>query len=230
MKRVAIVAVGLALVVGIVLGGISKSLGASAHTTCTSGAANAIWTEGNGHCYMRFDTFEHFYEARRDCENRGGYLATLTSAEEDAFVWANVGSDAQPWFGFSDAFIEGQWQWITGEVAVVDQDTVYTNWGPDEPNDGDGSGEDGATYSAILVDGTWNDLALWSVHPYICEVETTPSYAVGGFAEYPALAGAPGTGTSGMGGTTYAVLAGAAAGVLAFAVLATLSVKRWRVR
>ena len=56
----------------------------------------------------------------------------------------------------------------------------------------------------------------------------TATYAVGGFAELPALAGP--AGTSGMGGTTYAVLAGAAAGVLAFAVLATLSVKRWRVR
>jgi hypothetical protein len=33
-----------------------------------------------------------------------------------------------------------------------------------------------------------------------------------------------------MGGATYAVLAGAAAGVLAFAVLATLSVRRWRGR
>jgi imidazolonepropionase-like amidohydrolase len=47
---------------------------------------------------------------------------------------------------------------------------------------------------------------------------------VGGFAELPALAGPPGG--SGVSGTTYAVLAGAAAGVLAFAVLATLSVKR----
>jgi hypothetical protein len=52
------------------------------------------------------------------------------------------------------------------------------------------------------------------------------SFAVGGIAELPALAGAPGTGASGMGGATYAVLAGAAAGVLAFAVLAALSVKR----
>jgi len=53
---------------------------------------------------------------------------------------------------------------------------------------------------------------------------TSPSYAVGGIAELPALAGP--AGTSGMGGATYAVLAGAAAGVLAFAVLATLSLKR----
>jgi hypothetical protein len=33
-----------------------------------------------------------------------------------------------------------------------------------------------------------------------------------------------------MGGATHAVLAGAAAGVLAFAVLATLMIRRWRVR
>jgi hypothetical protein len=49
---------------------------------------------------------------------------------------------------------------------------------------------------------------------------------VGGIAELPALAGP--AGTSGSGSATYAVLAGAAAGVLAFAVLATLSVRRWR--
>jgi hypothetical protein len=53
---------------------------------------------------------------------------------------------------------------------------------------------------------------------------TSPSYAVGGIAELPPLASVPGG--SGMGGTTYAVLAGAAAGVLAFAVLAGLSVKK----
>jgi len=55
---------------------------------------------------------------------------------------------------------------------------------------------------------------------------TGPS-VVGGFAEFPAVAGTDG---SGMGGATYAVLAGAAAGVLAFAVLATLTVKRRGVR
>jgi hypothetical protein len=52
--------------------------------------------------------------------------------------------------------------------------------------------------------------------------------AVGGIAELPTVAGP--TGTSGGGGATYAVLASAAAGVLAFAVLAALWVRRWRVR
>jgi hypothetical protein len=76
---------------------------------------------------------------------------------------------------------------------------------------------------------------------YVVEVHCRPTYpselptptptplgAVGGIAELPPLASAPGG--SGVGGTTYAVLAGAAAGVLAFAVLATLTVKRRGVR
>jgi hypothetical protein len=57
---------------------------------------------------------------------------------------------------------------------------------------------------------------------------TSPSYAIRGFAELPAAAGP--SGTSGMGGAIYAVLAGAAAGVLALALVATLPVRRWRVR
>jgi Zn-dependent M28 family amino/carboxypeptidase len=54
------------------------------------------------------------------------------------------------------------------------------------------------------------------------------SPAVGGIAELPAVAGP--TGTSGMGGAMYAVLVGVAVGVLAFAALATLSIKRRGVR
>jgi hypothetical protein len=95
--------------------------------------------------------------------------------------------------------------------------------------------------SNIPIDGfhTYIGAVLWVPLPYaqffltadpgatvtawVWCATSSEAYAVGGFAELPALAG---TGGSGMGGATYAVLAGAAAGVLAFAVLATLSVKR----
>jgi len=58
----------------------------------------------------------------------------------------------------------------------------------------------------------FDDVTVWLNNP------------VGGFGEFPPLAGP--AGTSGRGSATYAVLAGAAAGVVAFAVVATLSVKR----
>jgi hypothetical protein len=94
--------------------------------------------------------------------------------------------------------------------------------------------EDGASSVGDLFRGAWPyfQLKVHSSDPAQSDITawlwcaTSPTYAVGGIAELPALAGP--AGTSGMGGATYAVLAGAAAGVLAFAVLATLSVKRWR--
>jgi hypothetical protein len=78
-----------------------------------------------------------------------------------------------------------------------------------------------------------SETANQSTHPVshepcaIC-CGTGSASAVGGIAELPPLASAPGG--SGMGGTTYAVLAGAAAGVLAFGVMGTLAVKKRGVR
>jgi hypothetical protein len=79
----------------------------------------------------------------------------------------------------------------------------------------------GDNESGQLGDGTTTD----STTPV--NVAGLCSQAVGGFAELPAVVG---TGGSGMGSATYALMAGPAAGLLSFAVLATLSVSRWRVR
>jgi hypothetical protein len=85
-----------------------------------------------------------------------------------------------------------------------------------------GGGSDVLSFGDIAL-GESNNLSYWDYFWY----DVFPSTAVGGIAELPAVAG---TGAPGMGGATYAVMAGAAAGVLAFAVLASLSVRRWRVR
>ena len=63
----------------------------------------------------------------------GGHLVTIRSASENQWlvdnfssVWSSQGSG--PWLGFSDAAVEGQWRWSSGEP------TTYTNWSPGEPN------------------------------------------------------------------------------------------------
>lgn len=74
-----------------------------------------------------------------------GYLATLTSAEEDAFV-ASFAAASDAWFGASDLATDGIWEWVTGEAWS------YTNWNSGEPNGG--TGENCAHY---FVGTTWND-------------------------------------------------------------------------
>ena len=41
-----------------------------------------------------------------------GYLANITSSDENSFVAARITQDG--WFGASDAGIEGDWVWLDG--------------------------------------------------------------------------------------------------------------------
>ena len=63
----------------------------------------------------------------------GGHLATLTSAPEDDFVRGLAGPIlGDYWIGLSDAAMEGDYQWVTGEPFA------YDGFAPGEPNNFDG--------------------------------------------------------------------------------------------
>jgi len=205
MRRLGIVTVGLALVVGIVVGGIVGNPfdgRASATTAAVGGRLIELGTQtvGPGESYL------------------SPMVQAADCAQMDLMAW----SPTEP------------------PLERLDMDYLYTS--PDGTTrimaDGlmqNGTSAAGEATVSKAVSGPWPyvqfdvtteppdttaDITAW------IWCATSPSYAVGGIAELPALAGTDG---SGMGGATYAVLAGAAAGVLAFAVLATLSVKRRRV-
>ena len=92
-----------------------------------------------------------------------GYLATLTSAGENAFV-----TGQQPgnfWIGAADNLVEGEWRWKSGpEIGQLfwqgnftGTAVLYANWDGGEPNDFQPTGED---YGHIYgMSGKWNDLA-----------------------------------------------------------------------
>jgi len=44
-----------------------------------------------------------------------GYLANITSSDENTFVAARITQDG--WFGASDAGVEGDWVWLDGPEA-----------------------------------------------------------------------------------------------------------------
>ena len=113
-------------------------------------------------------------EAKRYCESLGGYLVTITSAEEQEFIAGYIkekGLTSQRfWMGATDAAKEGTWTWITGEKFS------YTNWGNGQPNNGELGGQNYAVYVAINSSHSsyaekWDDINEDSENDimFICE-------------------------------------------------------------
>ncbi len=111
--------------------------------------------EYKGHYYKIFkDVCQSWDDAMLYCSNMGGYLATISSQEENDFLFKYMKSCGydNAYFGFTDKDNEGVWEWVSGE------DTAYTNWHEAEPNNENGNGdEDYAMFYWKFSDGTWND-------------------------------------------------------------------------
>ena len=109
--------------------------------TTTATATPIQWTD-NGHWYdvVWVDAGLTWENARDLANEAGGNLVTLTTAEENAFLWnvlnANL-AGGTPYAGYryqSDLTAEpfGHWAWVTGE------EWIYQPWHSGEPNNGMG--------------------------------------------------------------------------------------------
>ena len=121
----------------------------------SAASVNATYLEClyyNGHYYKIYKNICNTWEeAKEYCEKKGGYLATITSQEENDKVFEYISN-----YGFQAAYIglscdsERKWSWVTGE------DVFYTNWASGEPNNEDGT-ERYAEFYAKNNGGEWND-------------------------------------------------------------------------
>ena len=124
--------------------------------------AQTMWSV-NRHTYQVVDDAVDYMEAAAAAEAAGGYLATMTSAAENAWLTSTFGVDALNihWFGGyqleGSSEPDGGWRWVTGEPWS------YTNWRDGEPNDSDGeevlsfepnTSSDGATWNDSDADNT----------------------------------------------------------------------------
>ncbi|MEM8525736.1 MAG: T9SS type A sorting domain-containing protein [Bacteroidota bacterium] len=112
----------------------------------------------------------------RTLNGLNGYLATVTSQEENDFILSKL--EGQGWMGASDVEQEGNWKWVTGPEAGttfwiegVTTEGQYSNWADGEPNNfvfNNGEDED---YAHFLTDGAWNDFPIGasSVVGYVVE-------------------------------------------------------------
>jgi hypothetical protein len=135
---------------------------------------------GNGHLYQVVCVPEGltWNEANTAAQARGGYLATITSAAENAFVFTLIQDPAcwngprGPWIGgYQDPghTVQESWHWVTGEPFE------YNRWSPGQPNDGCGADETRLEYGwgATTPADTWNDQPDWfrGVYSYVVERE-----------------------------------------------------------
>lgn len=104
-----------------------------------------------------------------------GYLATITSSAENAFVSGRLTGDG--WIGGADTAVEGVWRWVSGPEAGTNfwngtgggSSPTYASWAGGEPNQ---SGEEDCAQTYVSS-GNWNDLPCTAtVAGYVVEFGT----------------------------------------------------------
>jgi hypothetical protein len=138
----------------------------------------------NGHFYRPISSGANFANAitlssQQTFKGQTGYLVTITSNDEDLFIFNNV-PQSNIWFAADDRTTEARWVISAGpevntllrigNASGTNQQGVYNNWAGGEPNDWGGN-ED----AAVTKWGggfQWNDLSVANVNPYVVEFGT----------------------------------------------------------
>ena len=113
----------------------STTTGISTETSSTNGGSTStgICAPGSHHfggsCYKLVTPAVAWAEARHLCEcSGGGSLATVTSAEETAFLQTLLGAE-DAWIGLNDLAAQGSFVWADGAGLGS-----YSNWDADKGN------------------------------------------------------------------------------------------------
>ncbi|MGN0510030.1 MAG: lectin-like protein [Lachnospiraceae bacterium] len=131
-----------------------------------------------GHHYQLVDGDDvRWMEAKKKCEEQGGHLVTITSAQEQQFIQNFIadGNKVFYWIGATDSGQEpNHYYWVTGE------EFSYQNWQEGQPDNGNWGPGEYEDYAGILRTDenrfggkayTWNDFRETPAdsHGYICE-------------------------------------------------------------
>ena len=163
---------------GSIKGNISLSVAATVNPT------GYYYNGVNGHFYKPVSTGVYYTTARSSAEattfkGQKGYLVTITSADEDAFILANV-PQSNIWFACTDEVTEGRWIIDAGpEKGTLIKTSngqyngniqgQYNNWAGGEPNN---SGNEDYPVTKWGGGTQWNDLPNTFNCPYVIEYGT----------------------------------------------------------
>uniref|UniRef100_A0A8C6UEW7 C-type lectin domain-containing protein n=1 Tax=Neogobius melanostomus TaxID=47308 RepID=A0A8C6UEW7_9GOBI len=133
----------------------------------------ANWTPFGTRCFKFTDSSLTWTQAEKLCQSEGANLASIHSAEENAFVIDLIqkatGVSRRTWIGGHDAFQDNLWMWSDGSVWN------YSDWNVHQPDNWNGN----ETFVEInhRVQGSnarWNDLMEDALRAYICAKDMTP--------------------------------------------------------
>jgi hypothetical protein len=163
---------------GSVRGNIVLSVAATVNPT------GFFYNGTNGHFYRPISQGTTYTGARAAALNttfkgQTGYLVTITSADEDAFIFNNV-PQGNIWFALTDEVVEGQWRIDAGPEAGTLIKTSngqtagniqgqYNNWAGGEPNN---SGNEDYAVTKWSGGSQWNDLPNGFNCAYVIEYGT----------------------------------------------------------
>jgi hypothetical protein len=154
--------------------------------TATVNPVGYYYNPINGHFYRPISTTATYDNAKalsasQTFKGQTGYLVTITSANEEAFIISNV-PQTNIWFALTDRVQEGYWRIDAGPengtlIKTQNGQTAgniagqYNNWCVGEPNN---AGDEDFAVTKWGGGSCWNDLpgnASWS-NPYVVEFGT----------------------------------------------------------
>jgi hypothetical protein len=163
---------------GSVRGNIALSVAATVNPT------GYYYNGVNGHFYRPITTTATYTNARAASllttfKGQTGYLVTITSADEDAFIFNNV-PQGNIWFALTDEASEARWTIDAGPekgtLIKINNGQLngnipgqYNNWASGEPND---SGNEDYAVTKWGGGSQWNDLPNNFNNPYVIEYGT----------------------------------------------------------
>jgi hypothetical protein len=163
---------------GAVSGNVQLSVAATVNPT------GFFYNGTNGHFYRPIAVGATYPNAKTlsaatTFKGQTGYLVTITSADEDAFIFTNVPQQSI-WFALTDEAVEGQWRIDAGPEAGTLIKTSngqlagniqgqYNNWAGGEPNN---SGNEDYAVTKWGGGSQWNDLPANFSCAYVVEYGT----------------------------------------------------------